>query len=83
MEIYFLIPLEMIYGFFEYPISYKGIVCQLFYLLFPQEELTSCSSVVRALVCQPSGSGSNPDGIVQSQLVQGEKPIQLLPTLII
>ena len=33
------------------------------------------SSVVRALVCQPRGPGSNPCGIVQSQLVQGGKPI--------
>ena len=30
---------------------------------------TYCSSVVRVLVCQPSGSGSNPGGIVQSQLL--------------
>ena len=37
----------------------------------------------RALVCQPRGPGSNPGGIVQSQLVQGEKPIQLLPTFTI
>ena len=42
--------------------------------------LLVCSSVVRELVCQPSGLGSNPGGIVQSQLVQGEKPIKLLPT---
>ena len=29
--------------------------------------LTSCSSVVRALVCQPSGPGSNPGGLVQGK----------------
>ena len=33
-----------------------------------------CSSVVRALVCQPNGQGSNPGGLVQSQLLQ-LKPI--------
>ena len=27
-------------------------------------------------MCQPSGPGSNPGGIVQSQLVQGENPIE-------
>ena len=37
--------------------------------------LNSCSSVVRALVCKPSGPGLNPCGIVQSPLVQGKKPI--------
>ena len=45
---------------------------------YPQSleyRLTSCSLVVRALVCQPRGPGLNPGGIVQSQLVQGEKPI--------
>ena len=36
--------------------------------------LTSCSWVVRALVGQPRGPGSNPGGFVQSQLVQGENP---------
>ena len=32
--------------------------------------LTSWSSVVRALVCQPSGPGSNPGSLVQSQILQ-------------
>ena len=40
-----------------------------------EETDSSCSSVVIALVCQPSGPGSNPGGLAQSQLVQGEKPI--------
>ena len=34
------------------------------------EVLTSCR-LVRALLFQPSGHGSNPGGLVQSQLLQG------------
>ena len=32
--------------------------------------LTYCSSVVRALVCQPRSPDLNPGGVVQSQLLQ-------------
>ena len=32
---------------------------------------TSCSSVVRALVCQPSGPGSNPGGFVRVSYYKG------------
>ena len=35
---------------------------------------TSCSSVVRALVCQPSGPGLNPGGLVMSQLLSNSSP---------
>ena len=44
--------------------------------------LTFYSSMVRALVCQPSGPGSNPGGNVQISNYKGE-PIQLLPTITI